>query len=254
MFKTKAGVLTVNLLQGNMPLAHYPLDNRPGETVYLYSEYPKWDVYEVPKDQAIAMITKFTKRETLPTPKPNQRYTTTLMNPGVVGLKLMKPTSSELKPDSEHAIITFVRASGFARNFDIGIWNKSGLLGTLTGKTYFQIRVPPGRHWFFGKSEHWSVVDAEVEAGKNYYIQVALSMGMTQGHVRLLPVSSDKQKRKLGEWIDASSLMTLDEGAIDDSVRQRLDAALPLIEKTIQDVNEGKTETRKLSASDAVTL
>ena len=246
MFKANAGILTVNLLQGNIPLKYYRLDNRPRETVNLYFEYSSGKFFEVPIDQAIAMITKFKKRENLPIPKPNPIYETGLINPGVLGLTLMRPADSKLEPDSKHAVITFVRASKFAKEFDIGIWNKDGLVGTLKGQTYFQVKVPPGKHLFFGKSEHWSVLEADVEAGKDYYVQVTLSMGWTQGHVRLLPVNADTQKSKLGEWLGESKHMVLDEYAMDDTVKQRLNAALPLIENTIQAVKEGKIETRRL--------
>jgi len=250
MFKATAGILTANLLQGSIPIAYYRLDNRPGETVYLYFEYTKGKFSEVPSNQAIAMITKFEKKQTLAYPKPNPVYETGLINPGVQGITLMKPVYSILEPDADHAVITFIRASKFVKNFDIGIWNKDGLLGTLKGQTYFQTKMYPGRHMFFGKSEHWSVLEAEVEAGKNYYVQVTLSMGWTQGHVRLIPIKSDTEQAKIDKWLAGSQQITLDENSMDEAIQKRQKAALPFIESTIQGVKDGKIETRSLEARD----
>jgi len=73
-------------------------------------------------------------------------------------------------------------------------------------------------------------------------------MGWTQGHVRLIPVKSDTEQTKIDEWLAGSQQITLVENTMDDTIKQRLNSALPFIESTMQRVKDGKIETRSLEA------
>ena len=92
----------------------------------------------------------------------------------------MKKSDKALEANEGDAIISFIRDQSFAKEMTFGIWSKDRFLGNLKGETFFQITVPEGKHLFFGKAERWSVLEADVEAGKKYYVHVTVNMGWTQ--------------------------------------------------------------------------
>lgn len=251
MTKIAAGVVTLTLSQGSIPVFFLNLDDRPGEIVYVYLEYTKGKTYEIPQEQAVPMILNFTQKENFDEEKPNPAYATAMINPGLMKIDPMVPSADSMKPDADTAVITFVRASDFAEAFAVGIWNSDGFLGDLKGKKYFQVRVPPGKHTFFGKGEHWSVLEATVDAGKEYFVQVTYTMGWSQGHVRLLPVTAETDQDTLDEWIGGSERIKLDETKITEAVSKRLSAALPLIEAAKQKVEDETIEKRILAVGDS---
>ena len=248
-FLTPADLVTVHILQANMPVAYCRVDNRPNETVYLYYEYTKGKLYEVPKENAIAMISKFKKKDHIAEYKKNPAYETALINPGFVDLYLMKESSVSKEASQEEALITFIRDRSFVKEIPFGIWSKDHFLGNLKGETYFQIAVPAGKHLFFGKSEHWSVLEADVEAGKRYFVHVTVNMGWTQAHIRLLPVNEDTEESELKQWLEKSERITIDQSLMDDKVTQRLNSSLPIIEEAAELVSQGKIEKRMLKKS-----
>jgi len=245
-FKVDDGINTLNLEQ-IVPFYYYRLENTPGN---LYIYYTVGRASELPEDLGITAVMKSKKAQYFYEPANNVHYVSALMNPGILKLYLMEETDVAVYPDTENATITFIRPQSYAKNLAIGIWSENKFLGNLKGETYFQIKVPAGKYNFLGKSEHFSVLKAEVEAGKNYFIQVAASMGWAQAHIRLLPVTSDKEQSEIQKWLDNSKRVIIDETAIDTQIKKRLDLALPYIKKALSDVNEGKAESRYLSKGD----
>ncbi len=249
-FKINDGINTLNLEQGTIPFSYYRLANRPGKTVYLYFEMTSGKLSEITEDLGITAIMKSQMAKDIGKPKNNKGYLSALINPGFLNLYLMKETTDKTNPDTENANITFIRPQSYAKDMAFGIWNESKFLGNLKGETYFQIKVPAGKHNFFGKSEHFSVLKADVEAGKNYYIQVAANMGWSQAHVKLLPIKSDKEQNEIQKWLTNSKKVTIDETAIDPQVKKRLNLALPHIKTALNNVDKGKAEARYLRKSD----
>ncbi len=249
-FKVDDGINTMNLEQV-MPFHFYRLENHPGETLYLYFEMTSGKLLELSEDLGITAVMKSKQAPDLAGPKPNRGYTTALLNPGLLNLYLMKETAIALESDADNATIFFIRPQSYAKELAFGIWSENQFLGNLKGETYFQIKVPAGKHNFIAKSEHFSVLEAEVEAGKTYYVQVAANMGWAQAHIRLLPVTSETAQEELQNWLDNSIQVAVDDAAIDALIQERLDLALPYIKTALKNVNEGKAESRSLSKGDA---
>ena len=250
-FKVKGDINTINLEQ-TVPFNYFGIDNRPGEAIYLYFEITSGKFSELPKDVGITAVMKSSKAADLDGPKNNNGYLTGIFNPGFVNLYLMKEADVVLEPDSENATITFIRPQSYAKDMAFGIWSEQQFLGNLKGETYFEIKVPAGSYNFFGKSEHFSVLEAEVEAGKKYFVQVAASMGWTQAHIRLLPVTKESGQDKIEKWLQNCKRVVIDEAALDDQIKKRLSLPLPHISQTLSDVREGKYESRKLSIGDGM--
>ena len=240
-FKTDDGINTMNLEQ-QVPFGYYRLDNRPGETLYLYFEMTSGKLSELAQDIGMTAVMKSKEAKKLDTPKPNKGYVAELMNPGFMDLYLMKEATTAIQPAPDKATIVFIRPQSFAKEMAFGIWGGDQFLGNLKGQTYFQINTPPGEHYFLAKSENFSVLKADVEAGKTYYVKVAGSIGWSQAHIKLLPVTNETAKGELKKWLDGSKKVAIDETVIDDQVQERLDLALPYIQTALKNVSEGKAE------------
>jgi hypothetical protein len=250
-FKVTDDINTINLEQ-TVPFGYYRIDHRPGEVVYLYFEMTSGNFYELPQEEGITMVMTSSRAEDLDGPINNNGYTSGIFNPGFVNLSLMKATNADLRPDSENATITFIRPQSYAKEMVFGIWGEEQFLGNLAGETYFEIKVPAGTYYFLGKSEHFSILKADVETGKQYFVKVAASMGWTQAHIRLLPVTKEKGQDQIQKWRQRCKRMTLDETAIDAHVQKRLDLPLPHIRKALADLSAGKYESRHLAAGDGM--
>jgi len=251
MFKEKAGPITVNILQANMPIASVAVDQRPGELVFLSLDYKRGTLTEITRSSGLDLLKKYKEMPNLTIPKPNPAYVVGLMNPGSIDQSLMKTSEVLLQPDADHAVITFVGDYKKFQTIPVGIWTENKFLGSLNGHSLFQIKVAPGKHMFFGKYEHWSVLEAQVEAGKNYYAQVTISRGWTQAHVRIIPVKQDFEQSVIDNWMRYSEWLVFDEQNLKSPIKERMEAAVPFIEKAIEQVQANLQETRVLNVADS---
>lgn len=69
--------------------------------------------------------------------------------------------------------------------------------GVNRGDNYFFFTLTPGKHYFCSRAENRSVVVLQVEAGKTYYLQQEIRMGMMKARNSLAVISEDKAKEKL---------------------------------------------------------
>ena len=251
VFKEKAGPMTVNILQASMPVASVAVDRRLGERVFLSYDYKKGTLTEIARSRGLELLKKYKEMPNLTIHKPNPGYIIGLMNPGQTKDSLMKRSEDLLNPDADHAVITFVGDYEKFKTIPVGVWSESNFLGRLNGHSLFQIKVAPGKHLYFAKYERWSVLEAEVEAGKSYYIQVTISRGWSQAHVRLIPVKDDTGQSVIENWMRYSERLEFNEQNSQIFIEERVEAARPFIQKAIGMVQDKSQETRVLNASDS---
>ncbi len=98
----------------------------------------------------------------------------------------------------DKAVIYFVRDTdyGFAINFSY--FDSDKLFGLFAGKGYIRYECSPGTHLFWARSENRDFIEAEVEAGKIYFIQAVVQMGMIKAGVRLQPMDPNNIKKMKG--------------------------------------------------------
>ncbi|MEE4241223.1 MAG: hypothetical protein V2I36_07140 [Desulfopila sp.] len=241
-------VNTLNLEQ-TVPFGYTRLDGRKGESIFLYFEMTTGKLMELQEDIGMTAVMNSDEASKI-APKDNLGYESALFNPDLLGLYLMKPTDQILQPDGENAIITFIRPQSWAQQMGFGIWDSNGFLGNLRGETYFQVKLLPGKYSFVAKSEHYAVLEAEVEAGKNYYVQVAANMGWSQAHIKLLPVNEETGQDVVEQWLSNSKKMQLDLESLDELVNKRLALAQPKIQEALSRVQKNQAESRYLKVSD----
>ncbi len=101
------------------------------------------------------------------------------------------------KPSPGKAVVYFVRASelGFAINFSY--FDSASFIGIASGKSYFRYECDPGWHLFWARSENKAYVEAELEEGKIYFIEVVPMMGGLKAAVDLYPVLPERDEKYL---------------------------------------------------------
>lgn len=251
-FKVPAGLNTINIEQTGIPLAWNRVDDRPGETVFFKHEYTKGSLVEVPRDQGITLVMLYEQARKYKSNEKSDRYQTGLVNPGLLGLNLMKAATegTGFADTTGFATITFIRPQGFVKEMPLSVWDEKGWVGSLNGETYFQIRVPPGEHLFFCKGEAWSACKADVEAGRHYIVEVEISRGWQQADIHFAEAKKAVQNGDVKEWFGASAAMTRDEAVVNASVQKRLEAAMPLVRKAVEMVADGGLTPIPVAAMD----
>ncbi len=127
--------------------------------------------------------------------------------------KFMTPAQAPVAgPPSDKALLYFMRPSSFGKAIRMGLFdgNKQFLGHALAG-TYWTVPMDPGEHWIYGYAENLTVLKADVEAGKSYFVVARPRMGVWKARVSLTalaPRTEDWDKRQ--EWLDDSEYMNVD--------------------------------------------
>ena len=229
-----------------------------GEPIYLFFTFrdKKAHFTKIPQEhaqrlQAQYVFTVIEKKYEL-NPVYEQWYNIILFNPeSSADLSIMRPTDRRLTPDSDHAVITFLRASRVFHNLKAGIWSEDNFLGNLGGGHALQIKVPPGKHLYVGKMEHWSLLDTELAPNKEYFVKVTVTMGWKAPHVRLIPIGSEMSEEERNELIvAANSYFEINPEIMNEKMRDHFKEAVPKIRGAITQMNSGKLEKRVLKITD----
>ena len=95
------------------------------------------------------------------------------------------------------AMVYFLRPSGlgYAIHFQIWDYYKSDykLIGLSQAKSYFVYECDPGKHLFIGFAENKRAVEADIEAGKSYYIITQVKMGAWKARMAFIPVTRESE-------------------------------------------------------------
>lgn len=96
-------------------------------------------------------------------------------------------------PDNK-AVVYFARTSsmGFAINFTY--FDSTSVIGRTNGANYIRYECEPGKHLFWGRSENRDFVEADIEAGKIYFIEVVPLLGAIKAGVALNPADPANEK------------------------------------------------------------
>ena len=150
-------------------------------------------------------------------------------------------------PSPGKAVVYFVRVSdlGFAINFSY--FDSATFIGIASGRNYFRYECDPGWHLFWARSENKAYVEADLEEGKIYFIEVVPQMGALKASVDLYPVHpirDEKYLKKILKMIDKqnSELMTEEKMS---KYRERLKETVDLgLDKYWDDKKKGKKMTQ----------
>jgi hypothetical protein len=101
--------------------------------------------------------------------------------------------SQEIPPAPEDkSVIYFVRSSILGSAINFSFFDSTAFIGKANGTYYIRYECAPGYHLFWARSENRDYVQAEVEAGKIYFILAVPQMGGIKAGVKLVPMDASQ--------------------------------------------------------------
>ncbi len=152
--------------------------------------------------------------------------------------------------DDEAKVIVFRTAAfGGAEHFPVyELVNDEGkLLGFTETDRYFEYRCPPGRHLFVTWGEGEAFIEADLEAGRTYFIRAYSKFGVLSARPGFAPVGEASEDwDKLEEILSKLQCRELDPfKAVEYGARKE-----EHLRKTMASYEEGKKAPRNLAPGD----
>ena len=163
--------------------------------------------------------------------------------------ELMSPAKRIRKPDTDTALVTFVRSSVMAFGVDAMLWDSETLIGELNPRHYIQYKAAPGKHIFLLKGATWSYLNANLVAGKHYVVIAKVDPGGSTATIDLkpaLPFEASPSKLEVDEWL----LSLGPEHASAEYAEVYKNPYLPALRTAIQKYDDGKVEYLTLNPGD----
>ncbi|MCH7408843.1 DUF2846 domain-containing protein [Belliella sp. DSM 111904] len=103
--------------------------------------------------------------------------------------------SQELKlPPEGKSLVYFVRSNATGMLINFKFFDGEKYLGKFNGVKYFTYECEPGEHLFWAASENRSFIEANLQSGKTYIIEVKPTSGAMKAGVKLVPIAPDNTK------------------------------------------------------------
>lgn len=133
-------------------------------------------------------------------------------------IRAQEGTEVLAKPNEGKCMVYIARRETAAAMIKFAIYDGDLPLGKLGARKYFAYECDPGQHAFIAKSENTVYVDANLEAGKTYVLNIKAKMGVVYARVGIVPLCKgtkkfEKQRQKFLEFIEKrkGELLTKDE-------------------------------------------
>lgn len=112
-----------------------------------------------------------------------------------------------VKPGEGKCMVYIARRETAAMLVKFSIYDGDLFLGKLAHKKYIAYECDPGEHVFIAKGENTAYVDATLEEGKTYVIDLKVKMGIVSARVGLDPLDKshkkyEKEKKKFLEFVE----------------------------------------------------
>jgi hypothetical protein len=159
--------------------------------------------------------------------------------------------------DEQFAVVTFLRPGSGLTSFVSGdkpseIWDSEHLIGVLSSDQTVQYKATPGKHVFIGHAANWSFIEADLEAGKYYYVFIKTAPGRLpfQGSVMnviLIPVNKESPwHEKTNQWNKMCIRMT----AIEDKFKAYEKKKSGAVLNAIKNYKQGKADVLFIDKAD----
>ena len=113
---------------------------------------------------------------------------------------------------ADKALVYFMRPSNFGGAIRMGLFDgEKKFLGHALPESYWTLEMDPGEHWIYGYAENLTVLKADLEAGKSYYVVARPRMGVWKTRISLTALAErteDWDKRQA--WLDDSEYLSVD--------------------------------------------
>lgn len=133
--------------------------------------------------------------------------------------KMLEAAEQHPRPTADTALVVFLRASFYGAAIQSTVYEVEDdgqrFLGIVSNKTRVATRVKPGPHRFMVLAENADFLEADVEAGKTYYVLVSPRVGMWKARFSLLPVRNDAAAENnvhsddFRKWMEQTTLVEI---------------------------------------------
>jgi len=96
---------------------------------------------------------------------------------------------------NDKSVVYFVRASSAGSLINFTYLDSNKVIGKFNGRKYFRYECKPGYHLFWAKSENRDFIEADLIAGKTYFIEAVPVMGAFKAGVQLYPINPNTSNR-----------------------------------------------------------
>ncbi len=99
----------------------------------------------------------------------------------------------------DKSVVYFIRYSSLGGAMNFKFFDNTSYIGKINGAKYFRYECDPGAHVFWSSAENKSFIEAKLDTGKVYFIEVRPLMGAFSAEVDLVPVdySNTKKMKKI---------------------------------------------------------
>lgn len=166
---------------------------------------------------------------------------------------MIESSSPPSGPPQDKAFVYFMRPSGLGFAIHFQIWDSKQLIGLAQAKSYFVYECDPGNHLFIGIAENKRAVEADLEAGKSYYILTQVHMGGWKARMGFIPVKRNSEHwNKVDEYKKELKFTVSDKNQLDQWRAAKQAKGDATITNTIGYLNtdEGKQYVSTLSKED----
>jgi hypothetical protein len=113
----------------------------------------------------------------------------------------MKSTKTLLQPTQNKALVRFMRPSGYGFAINFNMLDGDHVIGNSVAMSQFGYLAEPGRHLFIATAENKVFLEADLEAGKTYYIITRVYMGAWSARVAFVAVTKGSEYwDKVRDW------------------------------------------------------
>ena len=105
----------------------------------------------------------------------------------------MKTSETLMGHPGDKALVRFMRPSGYGYAQNFNMLDGEKVIGNSVAKSQFDYLTDPGKHLFIATAENKAFLEADLLAGKTYYVITRIYMGAWTGRVALVPVTRDSE-------------------------------------------------------------
>lgn len=107
--------------------------------------------------------------------------------------------NKSLVPPADKALVYIVRPTIMAFAVPMRLDCDSFQVGWINAKTYLYTMIDPGEHTFISLSENEFHLKVNLEAGKTYYIEQEIRMGLLYARTKLKLLTEEAGKKELSK-------------------------------------------------------
>lgn len=127
------------------------------------------------------------------------------------------------QPTPDKALVVFMRPSRYGGGIQASVYDTQNgsneFIGIVSAKTKIGYLASPGQHLFMVIGENADFMNADLQAGKTYYVLVSPRMGAWKARFSLLPIHNDAsakyntQSADFAQWQQETSYVQTTPGA-----------------------------------------